>query len=404
MLKVKDSPQTAVAVNSQSTIQYSAWVVTSKRVTSYTRRVRMIDASPLEEKKGRKKGSVLSGVRSKSAMKRFRSILDAYDYYQRMYARHMILCTLTLPAYFVGEGLYKKLGVARNRLLTWLRERNIHYIWVMELQKNGNPHYHFLLDLPYNVSLVKEQWLRCLKDMKLLDFYTQKFSSMSYKQYYNYRMSSDANDNIGKLGSKKYKAWCNSVITAWEKGCDCGWTNPNCVDIKYIARDSRRSVYSYVSKYISKSSLANIEGRFYGNSYIFSTIREFKFAVQDMQIQEELSNKFNQDHKAVPCYVAGKFGKFAISYTLYQTRGSVLPYPFRAVYCRFVEVSLASASILFTSRFEDGDDRSLDVSRFNDYASDEVSLMFIFCLWREIDRMAIKKSCGRQSMFLSLRN
>ncbi len=49
-----------------------------------------------------------------------------------------------------------------NTLLQWLRRRNAEYVWVIEFQERGAPHYHFILSRPFDEGEWSRAWNRII--------------------------------------------------------------------------------------------------------------------------------------------------------------------------------------------------------------------------------------------------
>ena len=64
--------------------------------------------------------------------------------------------TVTYPAEFPTDGRAVKRHL--NALCSWLRRRKVAYIWIMEFQERGAPHFHFLISGWLNKDEVAERW------------------------------------------------------------------------------------------------------------------------------------------------------------------------------------------------------------------------------------------------------
>lgn len=68
---------------------------------------------------------------------------------------------LTYPAEFPASG-----QVCKKHLRTFLdclRERKISYVWVMEFQRRGAPHFHLLIDSRLDKEWISKAWYRIVK-------------------------------------------------------------------------------------------------------------------------------------------------------------------------------------------------------------------------------------------------
>lgn len=64
--------------------------------------------------------------------------------------------TVTYPAEFPTDGREVKRHL--NALCAWLRRKKVAYVWIMEFQERGAPHFHFLVAGWLNKSEVAERW------------------------------------------------------------------------------------------------------------------------------------------------------------------------------------------------------------------------------------------------------
>lgn len=68
------------------------------------------------------------------------------------------MITLTYPREFESDGKVVKGHL--NKFLTWARRAKpgIEYLWFLEFQKRGAPHFHILVDCPLDRQKVSERW------------------------------------------------------------------------------------------------------------------------------------------------------------------------------------------------------------------------------------------------------
>ena len=86
------------------------------------------------------------------------------------YAYKLAMLTLTLPAK-QKEDDRKNKNKFLNHFLTIMRRRGkiINYIWRAEKQKNGNIHYHIIIDKYIHHSIIREVWNSVLKKAGYLE-------------------------------------------------------------------------------------------------------------------------------------------------------------------------------------------------------------------------------------------
>lgn len=153
--------------------------------------------------------------------------------------------TLTLPStQLVSDIDLKK---CLNLFLTDLRRvygvQN--YVWRSELQKNGNIHFHIVLDKYIEYSPLRNYWLKALRHTTQVQRYQAKFMNMNYLQYHLSRLN--------RLLEKGYsKAECSTITKKnFANGKINKWLLPPCINVKSIYNVNQMS--AYVAKYICKS-------------------------------------------------------------------------------------------------------------------------------------------------------
>lgn len=66
---------------------------------------------------------------------------------------------LTYPANFPYNG--RKIKEHLNTFLQWLRRKNIKYVWVLEFQERGAPHYHIVVNADFvDKNELSERWYK----------------------------------------------------------------------------------------------------------------------------------------------------------------------------------------------------------------------------------------------------
>ena len=142
-----------------------------------------------------------------------------------------------------------------NQLMTELRQLKgvENYVWKAEKQLNGNLHFHILLDKRIDKDWLRERWNKLQNKFGFVERYAQKMRPLSYRQYYDLRMSqmkplpANATD---KMKKKRAKTIAN-MPNAYKYGVDTDWQNPNSTDIETLKDID--NVASYIAKYMAKS-------------------------------------------------------------------------------------------------------------------------------------------------------
>lgn len=148
--------------------------------------------------------------------------------------------TLTLPAVQFHDDVTIK--AAFSRFLTSLRNTlNLkNYVWRMELQKNGNIHFHLVIDKYYTYNMIKYYWNVELKKLGYIARYAAKFSCMDLHAY--------------------AKARCKKpfeVLKAYQDGCKSSWQSPNTVSVNSVT--SSKQLGAYLAKYMVKPVIESDE-------------------------------------------------------------------------------------------------------------------------------------------------
>lgn len=107
------------------------------------------------EKQGRGKRKEITELSNQSAKRGLTTL--------RALAHHMVsTITLTYPAELVGELDGRESKKHLGRFIKWLQDvecgKDVVYAWVLEFQKNGNPHYHLMLDRFVPAQAVADRW------------------------------------------------------------------------------------------------------------------------------------------------------------------------------------------------------------------------------------------------------
>jgi len=175
--------------------------------------------------------------------------------------------TLTLPvanSQLTDFHLKKRL----NQFLIYL-ERQIgkfQYVWKAEKQKNGNLHFHILMNRKVHWKIVRSTWNFCISE--LVEEYSKKMKELSLSDYI-------------RLRQKERGFELKKCIKAYNEGVKEGWNNPNTTDIHSIY--FLKNIISYISKYISKQE-DGIDGRYWGCS---DFLRSFEVSEKVVLTKEE---------------------------------------------------------------------------------------------------------------------
>lgn len=126
------------------------------------------------------------------------------------------------------------------------------YIWKAEIQKNGNIHFHIVVDRYIKWREIRSRWNRIQNKLGYVDRYQEKHSKMTVHEYLK-------ENKPNKLVNQE------KLIKRYQTGKKENWSNPNSTDIHKL--ESITHVSTYIAKYITKNGKGRkIEGRLHGCS------------------------------------------------------------------------------------------------------------------------------------------
>ena len=239
---------------------------------------------------GYKRGNDLSLTSKKEIIKRIKwinEIGEIKNYKTKkgdiiQYKSSMI--TLTLPKKTEIEPA-EITKIALNNFITLLRKVNgmNNYVWKLELQKNGNVHYHIITDVEIDFFYIKKIWNNSLNLLGIIDEYSREQRKIKFSDYEQKRIEEFKKyKKIGKLSPTQIK---NEIKRTWEIGQKTQWKEPNTVNVKRIQLDY--NIAGYIAKYISKDE-KNSElhgkkiGRLWSSSSNLSKIKLIGESIQDI--------------------------------------------------------------------------------------------------------------------------
>lgn len=251
--------------------------ITPSRISMYPERTRAWD-SFLHDTKARTmpKSTKHNGELSKKAQNRIR---QAINWLMLCSAKRNIrlkggklikgfqvsFVTLTLPTqqHHTHAEIKKK---CLNNFLVQMRAKFgvQNYIWKMELQKNGNVHFHLSFDKYIHYSQIRKYWNQAINVLGYVDEYADKFGAMSEKHYIAYRLGQGASD-------------IKAIKKAYSIGTAQNWRSPNSTDVKSVK--NVENFASYMAKYMAKSqdmseidtSNESVTGKLTGRLWFLST-------------------------------------------------------------------------------------------------------------------------------------
>lgn len=112
------------------------------------------------------------------------------------------------------------------------------YVWKAELQRNGNIHFHLLVDRYIHYMAVRKYWNQSIEKLGYVSTYRNCREKMDFNEYNKWRILEGSVDK--KINRKAY-----------DYGVETEWKKPNTTDVKFVNNDKKAA--HYISKYLSKN-------------------------------------------------------------------------------------------------------------------------------------------------------
>lgn len=205
----------------------------------------------------------------------------------KKFAFRIAFVTFVLPSKQIHSDNEIKRTLWNSMLIELTRYHGIkNYLWRAEKQKNGNIHFHLIIDKFVKYDELRKRWNRITNKLGYVDRYRE-----NQKEWHK---------NGFRVRENLLKNWpLEKQYEAYKKGVKCDWTSPNSTDIhsvKYIS-----NLKNYVQKYMTKNEgtaeneLTNCEkfaqqtGRIWGCNESLSGIEGARLDV-DNEISQALKN------------------------------------------------------------------------------------------------------------------
>lgn len=225
------------------------------------------------------------------------SEVKTYKTKKGQYIQHKLsMLTLTLPSemkhspQFITENCLTRF---LNLIRSYYKIKN--YIWKLELQQNGNVHYHIITDAELDYNSLKKIWNKIINKFGYVDQYSLTSLRLGERKYIEKRL-----EEMRKY--KKYKLLneanlVKEIKEVWRYQKSIKFSQPNTINIKRISLNS--NIENYIAKYVSKGSnsvshesfggereeeeeeLKKI-GRIYSNSENLSKVSKLKDNIQEI--------------------------------------------------------------------------------------------------------------------------
>lgn len=211
----------------------------------------------------------------------------------KQYKFKLAFVTLTLPSKQVHDDNFIKSNILNQFFIEAKKHWFVkHYIWRAEKQRNGNIHFHILVDKFIPWSELRNVWNRIIN---------------KYDYVSRYRDSMLAFHNGGfKVRDDIIKTWSyQQQVKAYQKGKANDWNSPNSTDVHSLVHIF--NVKNYLVKYITKPEPEQeVLGRMWGCSVSLSNLKGASEIVDSFLedeihlIQDKLPGKvYHGDHFTV---------------------------------------------------------------------------------------------------------
>lgn len=192
----------------------------------------------------------------------------------RNYRFKIAFITLTLPAHQVHSDNVIKSECLNQFLVEARRYWQVkNYIWRAEKQRNGNIHFHILVDKFIPWSELRDRWNRICNKLGYVDRYRTQM-----RQFHD----GDFKARRDLLQSWSYK----QQVKAYQKGKANDWNSPNSTDVHSLYKVNQ--IASYILKYIGKDEKHGvINGRMWGCNFELSHIKGGQ-TVADNRVSDEI--------------------------------------------------------------------------------------------------------------------
>lgn len=195
--------------------------------------------------------------------------------------------TLTLPSkqlHSDKEIIHKCLN---SLLIELMKSYHVHnYVWRAEKQKNGNLHFHLLINKFVPWSELRDRWNRIVNKLNYVDNYRSFLKKW--------------HENGFKVRKDLLSKWDEQAqLLAYQKGKASDFNNPNSIDIHSVKKI--KNIRAYLTKYLTKNEknentneneqndLQKQTGRIWGCNHELSNIKGYKCEV-DNETELELKN------------------------------------------------------------------------------------------------------------------
>ena len=181
----------------------------------------------------------------------------ASDKYKKVFPFRIAFITLTLPS----KQIHTDKEIMKSIFHQFLVQAKVkwkvsRYVWRSERQKNGNIHFHILVDRFVPWSELRDTWNNCTEKLGYISAYRNEM-----RRFHNGGF---------KCRQELLQNWSyKKQLIAYHSGVANDWSSPNSTDVHAVKQI--QNIKAYVCKYMLKSSQSDADiARLWGCSYELS--------------------------------------------------------------------------------------------------------------------------------------
>jgi len=199
---------------------------------------------------------IYNGHMSKATRKRVTKFLDTWiqslvfhnsQVRKRDRKHNLVFFTLTLSSKQIHSDNEIKRKIF-NPFIDYCKRKDVfeNYFWKAEKQKNGNIHFHLIIDKYLDLGKIKKLWNTFQNRLGYLDSY-QKQQKKKYKNGYFH----DTSQKQYNRKTKSKEVVPHSIqLKRYQKGTKSNWSSPNSIDLRKL--DHQKNIINYLLKYLVK--------------------------------------------------------------------------------------------------------------------------------------------------------
>ena len=223
-----------------------------------------------------------------------KKVTNAYT--GRSFKFKIAFVTLTLPSKQIHSDNEIKSKLLNQFLIELKKYHHVqNYVWRAEKQRNGNLHFHVIIDKFVDHQKLRDRWNRITDKLGYLERYRLEQSNW--------------HSNGFRVRENLLKTWpLRKQRAAYNRGARTNWNSPNSTDIHSVHKII--DIKGYMSKYITKNEIKKIsdsvencdiiiqEGRIWACSQYLQNIKGARAEV-DWKLEDEIQELVKSENVKV---------------------------------------------------------------------------------------------------------